>query len=333
MSWFLAAFGCIWSRLKALLLWPANCYSNRMIRMTSIAKSLLMLLIVLRFPAMVDAASLEPTTSKAWEEYVASANMGMEQRLRPGHTFLWVDEKPQRLANVRAGEIVVSPVGPRSPKKVPSGLIHDWVGDVFIPDATVRGVLEVVRDYARFKDLYQPSVIDSKVIAAGEARDRYSMLLINKSFFLKTALDTDYESSFVHVDERRVYSVSRSTRIQEIERYGAPAQRTLNEDESRGILWRLFSITRYVERDGGVYLELEAIGLSRDIPSSLRWLVEPIVRRVSRSSLATCLQQTEDAVRVRAELANGKPGSARSIAATARERKATRNLQANHSFR
>jgi hypothetical protein len=292
-----------------------------------------MLLIVLRFPAMVDAASLEPTTSKTWEEYVASANMGMEQCLSPGHTFLWVDEKPQRLASVRAGEIVVSPVGPRSPKKVPSGLIHDWVGAVFIPDATVRGVLEVVRDYARFKDLYQPSVIDSKVIAAGEARDRYSMLLINKSFFLKTALDTDYESSFVHVDERRAYSVSRSTRIQEIERYGAPAQRTLNEDESRGILWRLFSITRYVERDGGVYLELEAIGLSRDIPSSLRWLVEPIVRRISRSSLATCLQQTEDAVRVRGELANGKPRSAASIAATARESKATRNLEPIRSFR
>jgi hypothetical protein len=48
--------------------------------------------------------------------------------------------------------------------------------------------------------------------------------------------------------------------------------------------------------DGGVYIELEAIALSRDIPFSLRWLIDPIFRRISRSSLVISLQQTEDAV-------------------------------------
>jgi len=43
----------------------------------------------------------------------------------------------------------------------------------------------------------------------------------------------------------------------------------LQEDEGKGIIWRLFSITRYAERYGGVYLGLEAIGLSRDIPASI----------------------------------------------------------------
>jgi hypothetical protein len=80
---------------------------------------------------------------------------------------------------------------------------------------------------------------------------------------------------------------------------------------------RLFGITRYVERDGGVHIELEAIGLSRDIPASLRWLVEPVVRRVSRGSLLTSLQQTENAVRLRVELANGKTGGGGSMASTA----------------
>ena len=46
-----------------------------------------------------------------------------------------------------------------------------------------------------------------------------------------------------------------------------------------------------------MYVEVEAIALSRDIPVSLRWLVDPIVRRISRSSLVTSLQQTGDAVR------------------------------------
>ena len=142
------------------------------------------------------------------------------------------------------------------------------------------------------------------------------MLLMNKALFLKTALDTDYESSFVPVDGRRLYSVSRTTRVQEIEEYSTPGQRALPEGVGHGLIWRLFNITRYVERDGGVYLELEVIGLSRDIPSSVRWLVEPIVRRVSRNSLSTSLRQTENAVRMRAELADRKSAtSSRSVGA------------------
>jgi hypothetical protein len=49
-----------------------------------------------------------------------------------------------------------------------------------------------------------------------ETKDRFSMLLIHKSSFLKTALDADYEAYYVHVDDRRLYSLSRTTRIQEV---------------------------------------------------------------------------------------------------------------------
>jgi hypothetical protein len=274
-------------------------------------------LVTLLSPTATHAAHLTPATSEAWEEYVKSANLRMEQRLSPGQNFLWVDEAPDRLASVRAGEIVVCPVGPQSPKKVPFGLIHDWVGAVFVPNVSLNDALQVVRDYGRYKDLYQPSVIDSKLIATGEEKDRFSMMLLNRSLLLKTAFDADYESRYVHVDDRRVYSVSRTTRLQEIEEYGSPSQRLLQEGEGNGIMWRLLGITRYMERDGGVYIEFEAIGLSRDIPASIRWLVEPTVRRISRNSLSTSLQQTESAVRLHAELAGRTNGDGGSKAETA----------------
>jgi hypothetical protein len=257
----------------------------------------------------------------------------MEQRAAPGKPFLWVDEMPDRLAKVRAGQIVVSPIGPQNPKKVPSGLIHDWIGAAFIPHVTLNDVMAVARDYGRYKEMYQPTVVDSKAIATGETKDRYSMLLMNKSLFLKTAFDSDYESSYVQVDDRRAYSVTRTTRVQEIEEYGSPAQRLLQEGEGSGVIWRLFGVTRFVERDGGVYLELEVIGLSRDIPASLRWLVEPMVRRVSRGSLSTSLRQTESAVRLHAEAANSKPGNGASIVTTARRGTAARDLNSTHSPR
>jgi len=289
-------------------------------------------LVTLFLPSMMEGASLEPTTSKAWDEYIEAANFRMEQRLSHGKPFLWVDEVPDRLAKVRAGEIIVSPVGPQNPKRVPSGLIHDWVGAAFIAHVTLNDVLEVVRDYARYKEFFQPTVTDSKVIVTGEAKDRFSMVLRNKSLFLKTAFDTDYESCEVHVDDQRVYSVTRTTRIQEIEEYGLPAQRLLHEGEGSGMIWRLFGITRYLERDGGVYLEVEVIGLSRDIPASLRWLVEPMVRRISRGSLSTSLRQTENAVRLRTGLASGAVNGG-SIVAKARAGRATRDFQPPKSSR
>jgi hypothetical protein len=45
-----------------------------------------------------------------------------------------------------------------------------------------------------------------------------------------------------------------------------------------------------------VYIEIEAIVLSRDIPGSLSWLVKPMIRRVAKASLTNTLQQTRDAV-------------------------------------
>src|ERR1700681_2146477 len=121
------------------------------------ARSLFILLTTLALPAAINAASLEPATLK--HEYVEAANGRMEQRLSPGNDFLWVDEDSERLAKVRAGQILVSPIGPQNPKKVPSGLIHDWMGTAFIADVTLQDVLQVVRDYGRYKEIYLPTVI------------------------------------------------------------------------------------------------------------------------------------------------------------------------------
>jgi hypothetical protein len=196
--------------------------------------------------------------------------------------------------------------------KVPSGLIHDWIGAVFIPRATLNDLLQTVRDYSRYNELYRPSVMDSKAITTSESQDCFFLVLASK-FLLKTALATDYESHYLQVGARNGYAIARTTRIQEIENYQYRGQRTLPEGDGSGVIWRLVNISRYAERDGGVYFELEAIGLSRDVPPTLRWLVEPIIRRVSQECLSTCLRQTENAVRYHAELASG-----RSIATTSK---------------
>ena len=87
--------------------------------------------------------------------------------------------------------------------------------------------------------------------------------------------------------------------MQEVRHYGKPNEQILPSDRASGYIWRLYSIARYEQRDGGIYVEVEAIALSRDIPPVLRWIANPIVRRVSRNSMLISLQQTQEAVRSR----------------------------------
>ena len=186
------------------------------------------------------------------------------------------------------------------------------------PGATLEEVLSVIRDCEHYKQYYHPAVVSSKSLATDEGTDRFSMLLVNKSMLTKTALDGDYQSSYFRPGPHRAYSISETTRMQEVVSFQLPDEHTLPENQGTGLIWKLLSITRFEERDGGVYIELEAIALSRDIPVSLRWIATPIVRRLSRNSLLTSLQQTSDAVLSHKTMSahtqphNGKPSTSAS---------------------
>ena len=94
---------------------------------------------------------------------------------------------------------------------------------------------------------------------------------------MTAALDLEYEAQYYRIGEHRWYSVARSTSVREIQNYGQPGERMLPAHDGNGFVWRAFGILRLDESDGGVYLEQERIALSRSIPPSLRWLVEPFV--------------------------------------------------------
>jgi len=260
-------------------------------------------------------AELKPETLQAWDNYIETVNARNQKHFAPGSSFLSIDETPDGAARVHAGSILVSASGPRVPMKVRSGLIHDWIGAAFVPNATIVDVLGVVRDYKRYKEFYHPNVVDSEPVAVDDREDRFSLLLMNKSVVGRTALNSEYKCSYMRLDARRFYSVSEAKRIREVAEYGTASQHELPEDEGTGLIWRMYSIARYEERDGGVYIEVEAIVLSRDIPLSLGWLIDPIVRRISRSSLVTSLQQTQNAVlsdTSRLSRSSGPPANVRS---------------------
>jgi hypothetical protein len=279
--------------------------------MRKINPTIAVVLTMLSWTARVFAADLKPETLQAWETYLQAAKVRHQKALAEGTSFLSVAAERADSVKLTQGDVIVSPVKPSAPIKVPSGLIHDWVGAIFIPNASIGDVMRVVRDYDHYQSIYHPNVVGSKPIEVSEAEDRFSIVIMNKSFFAKGALDSDYRSTFSRADDQHLFSTTEAIRIQEVSDYGAASQNRLPAGHGTGMIWRLYSFARYEQRDGGVYVELEAIALSRDIPATLHWVVDPIVRRVSRSSLTTSLQQTADAVRASATTITRSPEGAR----------------------
>jgi hypothetical protein len=121
----------------------------------------------------VYAANLKPETTEAWDAYFAEAKAAMQARLQPGAHFLWIDEEPERRDHVRTKGALIQRTRDHIPLPVPSGLIHDWLGAGFVPNATIADILKVVRDYDHYADVYQPGVIASRLIENDGARDLF----------------------------------------------------------------------------------------------------------------------------------------------------------------
>jgi hypothetical protein len=241
------------------------------------------------------AADLNPETAKAWKDYVASAHAQMQTRLGPTACFLWSDENADRVRRLRGGEILVTPVDERTPRRVPGGLIHHWLGAMFIPEVTLAEVLETIRDYSRYTEYY-PSIVSSRLIAREGLTDHVTSIERHQAMFSRIALDADVSTIYVELNEKKAYSESSTTRLQQIQNYGGRGQHELEPSAPKAYLWALSTVGRFEERDGGVYLELEGMALSRDIPNSLHWLVDPFVRQASMAAMAASLRQTRYAV-------------------------------------
>src|SRR5208283_7884 len=174
-------------------------------------------------PPLSHGAELRRDTLVSWDAYLDAARSQSASQT----PFLWVDQNPERLQRVRDGEILASSVGKKNPKPVASGLIHDWIGAAFIPDARLRDVLSAVRDYAHYTEFYKPTVVEAKALGTEGSCDKYSMRVVNKETVAETALDSEYQACYLQLDELRWYSTARATRVQEIRHYGRPDEQEL----------------------------------------------------------------------------------------------------------
>ncbi len=191
---------------------------------------------------------------------------------------------------------MVQPFGSQPDFEVEGGgLIHDWVGSVFIPGATVEQTLLLVEDYNRHKEIFKPEVLDSRVLSHEDNHFHIFLRLLKKKV-ITVQLNTEHDVQYTQLAPKRWRSISRSTRIAEVDNPGKPGEREKPPGTGQGFLWRLNSYWRFEERDGGTWVECQAISLSRDVPTGLGWIIEPIIRNLPKESLENTLRSTRTAL-------------------------------------
>ena len=163
---------------------------------------------------------LKPQTLTSFGTYIRNAEGAMDQALADGSPFLWSHVNSERAEQIRGGQVVAQFWSGHEALKVAHGLIHDWIGTLFIPDTSVEEVLALVQDYDNHRNIYKPEVVASKLIShCGNDFQIYLRLLKKK--IVTVVLDTDHEVHYRSLDRVRWLCRSYTTRISEVENAGS----------------------------------------------------------------------------------------------------------------
>jgi hypothetical protein len=254
-------------------------------------------LLLVSCPA-ADAADLKPETLAAFNRFAAARDAEFDREVQHD-PFLWVDAQPEAkreeyYRELRNQGMVIERLGQTvegNKYDVPDGMVHHWVGIVFVPGVHVGTVVRLVEDYDHHSKYYGPEVQRSKLISRDDGHFLV-YLRFHKKHILSVTVDTWMEAWYRTISPTRVVSRSQITREQEVENDGQPDETLLPEGHDRGFLWRMNTYWKFEEKDGGTYVQCESITLTRDIPLLLKPIIEPFVTSVPRESLVALLNHT-----------------------------------------
>jgi hypothetical protein len=248
-------------------------------------------------------AKLGPETASAFDRYVRLTDDRNDAELKRGTELFWIDrlsetDRLEAYSALKNGEVQIHQLTTMdSGKEVPcpGGLIHHWVGIIFIPGAKMGDVLAILEDYEHHSTYYAPDVERSRI----ESRDgdHFRVFLrFRRHKVITVVLDTEHDVRYFHDNQSRAHSRSSAVRIAEVENPGKSNEREKPPGDDGGFLWRMETWWRMEERDGGVYVQSEVASLTRDIPTGLGWLVGPFVTSIPKETLLFTLNATRKAV-------------------------------------
>lgn len=248
-------------------------------------------------------SELKPATAEAFAHYAQVTEARIHGEVADPGRFLYFDSLPQAqkealVERLRGGYVLVQRMHTRQNGheiEVPDGLVHHWLAIGFIPGVTLRQALDLAQDFPRHPQVYGPDIQRAKVIDHSGQHYTVDFRFYHQSI-VTVAYDAEFKVDYFSSDSNRAYSFSRAERIAEVDNPGKPDERELPAGEDDGYMWRLNLYTRYLEKDNGVYFQIEFLALSRSVPLIFAWLVNPFIRSIPRDYLTHYVLATRKAL-------------------------------------
>lgn len=265
---------------------------NRSTITWTVSAAVLLLFCTVPSPGATLTTTLQPETLRAFSQYTERVEGQLQERVDGKRPFLWVEESPKRLRQLRRGDILTRRFGAKA--KIPGGLVHDWLGAAFLPGVKLDQVVSVLRDFNHHAQIY-PEVIAAKLLSSHGNVSR-SWVKVVKRKVLTVTLSMIYENHYEKISNHRLFIRSYTPRIVEVEDAGTPGEHELPPGHGSGFLWRMNAYWSLEQTSDGVLVELRTISLTRDIPMGLGWMIKPFLTSIPRESLVSTLQATRLAV-------------------------------------
>jgi len=237
------------------------------------------------------ALAAPPTaTLNAFDRYAAV----VEDRIRSDSStanFLRVLPDESQRARVRKGEVLVESgqgLGLNPDIAIPNGQVQHWVGAAFLQNATLDGVLPRLRNYNNRSRYMMPEIIASRLTDHHGDVFQVYLRLVEKAI-LSGVFDLDLRVVYQTAGPGRLAIESRSKSAVEVSDASAPVGSAAKD---QGLLWALNHYWRILQMDGGLYVECEALVLSRQTPVLLGWIARPVIAKEARGSLIKTVRAT-----------------------------------------
>ncbi len=242
-------------------------------------------------------AEPSPAALSAFNSYISALESRLAQQHRSPNGFLApVTLSEQNETRLRHGDLIIEQITPSTAADLPGAMLYHWRGTAFAPGATAAGFERLMKNFNAYPQIYSPQVLQAKILS--QQGDHFQVIMrVRQKHVLTVVMDTTYDVTFGRLDAFHGYSLSRSTQISEIDSSGTNHERALSLNEEHGFLWRLNTYWSYEERDGGLYMQIESVSLTRSIPTGLGWAIGPFVSSVPRESLEFTLRSTCNALR------------------------------------
>lgn len=258
--------------------------------------SVLVLLVTFQ-PAFAQlTTTLQPRTVLEFQQYAASVEAQLSARWRGERAFLAIDDNPSEREQVLHGDLIIRPGTSQNPVSISAGLVHDWVGAVFIPNTTIDKVLSILQDFDRHSRIY-PAITGSRLVQRrGNDLVGY-WRLERKDQLVPVVLDVEQEAHYKEVAPGKWVCRAYAKNISEVQNPGTPREKKMPPTQGAGFLWQLYAYWSLETVHHGVLAECRTLSLSRNIPVALGWAIKPFAESVPRESLASTLRNTRTAAR------------------------------------